>query len=782
MMKYCGTHGREAEPSLSPTVAMTFIDTLFETPIAAGLSAVVLFAIGLLVKQNRGRRWVLSLSLLLYLRYMVWRALYTLPTEDLASMVIGGTVYLAELYGLCQFFFFTYQSWSPTDRQPAPITQYPTVDIMVTVVNEPLSLLRQTLIGCLGQDYPQDRFTVYVLDDGHRREARALATELGCVYLTRPDRPHHAKAGNLNHALRITDGDLIAVFDVDHVPARTFLKETVGFFDDPSVAIVQTPHHFYNPDIFQRNLRVGSQVMNEQALFFRSLQAGRDAHNSAFFAGSGGLLRRTPLEDIGGFQTQTITEDIHTSMSLHAQGYKSCYLNHVLSAGLMPETFEGYLKQRKRWAMGCIQMLLRDNPLTRRGLTFAQRLDYLGSSFYFFFGLPRVTCLVAPLASLLFHTPPLHADITLLTLHFFSFYIASALAMRPVTRGSRNPFWSDVYEIAMCFALSAVALKALAAPRKERAFEVTPKGQRVKKNTSAELTLAWPHLLTFGLLLGGVALGLRDFWHGTGDAGLPVSLFWGTANLILLTIAMFVASEQPQGRQAFRLNRDFVGELFMDGSSIPARILNINESGAALCMEHPVFTAQHTVTLLLTSSQGTIVRLSGRLMRQERLPSGDVIAGVQFVELDNPTTEVLVDKIFGDPAPWEESYRIQPGIAGSARSLLQALAAPWKSFTWEQRRMPRIPHETSCRLRTPTGSLAGTMEDMSFMGVRVRFPSTPNASLVGSRLELPRVTLKVNPVSMTRRYRKTYIHFAVEHIERGEHHWRAWHQTEWSKR
>lgn len=760
---------------------MTFIDTLFGTPIAAGLSGVALFAIGLLVKQNRGRRWVLGLSLLLYLRYIVWRALYTLPTDDLSSMIIGGTVYLAELYGLSQFLFFTYQSWSPTDRHPVPITTYPTVDIMVTVVNEPLSLLRQSLIGCLRQDYPRDRFTVYVLDDGHRLEAKTLAAELGCGYLTRPDSPRHAKAGNLNHALRMTDGELIAVFDVDHVPARTFLKETVGFFDDPNVAIVQTPHHFYNPDIFQRNLRVGNQVMNEQALFFRSLQAGRDTHNSAFFAGSGGLLRRKPLEDIGGFQTQTITEDIHTSMNLHAKGYKSCYLNRVLSAGLMPETFEGYLKQRKRWAMGCIQVLLRDNPLTKRGLTFAQRLDYLGSIFYFFFGLPRVICLVAPLASLLFHTAPLHADITLLTLHFFPFYIASALAMRPVTRGSRNPFWSDIYELAMCFALSAVALKALAAPRKERAFEVTPKGQRVKKNTSAELTLAWPHLVTFGLLIGGLVLGIQDLWHGTGDAGLPVSLCWGTANLILLTIAMFVASEQPQGRQAFRLSRDFVGELFMDGSSTPVRILNLNESGAALSLEHPVFTAQHTVRLLLTSSQGTIVRLSGRLMRQERTPSGDVIAGVQFVELDDPTAEVLVDKMFGDPASWEESYRIQPGIAGSVRSLLHALASPWKSFTWEQRRMPRVAYETSCRLRTPTVSLAGTLEDMSFTGVRVRVPSIPSESLAGSHLVLPLVTLKVSPVSMTRRHLKTCIHFTVESIERGEHHWRALHTTEWKR-
>ncbi|NGZ95040.1 MAG: hypothetical protein CV089_02705 [Nitrospira sp. WS110] len=760
---------------------MTLFDTFFDTPVAAGVSALVLLAIGLLLKKEQGRRWVLSLSLLLYIRYMVWRVLYTLPTEDTSSMVVGWIVYLAELYGLCQFCFFTYQSWSPTNRQPAPITTYTTVDIMVTVVDEPLSLLRQTLVGCLAQEYPKDRFNVYVLDDGHRLEAKKLATTLGCGYLRRPDRPRHAKAGNLNHALRLTDGDLIAVFDVDHVPARTFLKETVGFFDDPTVAIVQTPHHFYNPDIFQRNLRVGELVKNEQALFFRSLQAGRDSHNSAFFAGSGGLFRRQPLEEIGGFQTQTITEDIHTSMNLHAKGYRSCYLNRVLSAGLMPETFEGYLKQRKRWAMGCIQVLLRDNPLTKRGLTWAQRLDYFGSIFYFFFGPPRLLCLIAPLSSLLFHTPPIHADVLLLGVHFFSFYIASALVMRPVSQGSRNPFWSDIYEIAMCFALSAVALKALVAPRKERAFEVTPKGQRIRKNTSAELNLAWPHLITFGLLVVGLVLGIQNLRHGTGDPGLPVSLFWGSVNLLLLTIAMFVASEQAQGRRAFRLNRDFVSELFMDDTSVVARILNINEHGAALLLEQPVFTAQGTMSLLLTSSQGTIVRLPSRIVRQERLPSGGVGAGLQFIELDDTIREMLLDKIFGDPAPWEESYRFQPGIASSLRSLLYALTAPWRSFNWERRRMLRVSHESSCRLSTPTSFLPGKLEDMSFTGVSVHFPLTPNGSFAGALLELPCTTLKVSPVSVVHGLRTTSVRFRVESIERGEEHWRELHEKRWRR-
>lgn len=758
---------------------MTYVDTFFSTPMAFGLSGLVLFVIGLLLKQNRGRRWVLVLSLFLYARYMLWRLLYTIPTEEPAGLVIGSIVYMAELYGLCQFCFFTYQSWSPTERQPAPVTTYPTVDIMVTVVDEPLSILRQTLIGCLSQDYPKDRFKVYVLDDGHRPESRKLAAALGCEYIARPDRPRHAKAGNLNHALRLSDGEVVAVFDVDHIPARSFLKDTVGFFDDPKVAIVQTPHHFYNPDVFQRNLRVGERVKNEQALFFRALQAGRDSHNSAFFAGSGGLFRRKPLVQIGGFQTQTITEDIHTSMNLHARGYKSCYLNKVLSAGLMPETFEGYLKQRKRWAMGCIQVLLRDNPLTKRGLTFAQRIDYFGSIFYFFFGLPRLICLIAPLSSLLFSTPPLTADVLSLSNYFFSFFLASALVMRPVSRGSRNPFWSDVYEIAMCFALSLVALKALAAPRKERPFEITPKGQRVKKNTSTELSLAWPHLVTFGLLTVGLTLGTRQWWLGQGDPGLPVSLWWGGINLLLLTVAMFVASEQTQGRQGFRLERDFAGGLFVNGEDVPARITDLNEQGAGVTVPQPLLTLQHSVSLALTSSRGTLVKVTAHVVRQEPLPSGEVKVGLQFDELDEDTRKVLVDKIYGDSDPWEDTYRFQPGIGSSLQSLARALTVPWRPLQWNRRSMIRFAGGTLCHVKAPSAVLKGRIEDMSFSGVSALLKGSPPGSLVGSLLQLPGVTLKVIPVAMIRKRKKTLVRFRVESIESGEERWRAMHQARW---
>ena len=768
---------------LNPVKAVEIVlEAFFSTPVAFGISGLVLFVIGVLTKYPRGRRWMLGLSLFLYLRYLIWRLLYTLPTDDWASIVVGWTVFLAELYGLCQFAFFTYQSWSPLERTPVPLSVYPTVptvDIMVTVVNEPLEILSQTLVGCLAQDYPKDRFRVFVLDDGHRPEAQALAESLGCGYLRRPDRPRHAKAGNLNHALRQTEGQLVAVFDVDHVPTRNFLKDTVGFFIDPQVAIVQTPHHFYNPDIYQRNLRVGDAVKNEQCLFFRSLQTGRDAHNSAFFAGSGGLFRRGPLEEIGGFQTATITEDIHTSLTLHAKGYTSCYLNRVLSAGLMPETFEGYLKQRKRWAMGCIQVLQHDNPLTKRGLTLAQRIDYFGSIFYFFFGLPRLICLVAPLSSLLFQTPPLKANAWALMAYFMSFYLASCLIMRPVSKGSRNPFWSDIYEIAMCFSLSAVAIKTLATPRRERPFEVTPKGQQVQKNTATEFALAWPLLLTFGLLIVGLIWGIQRVRQGTGDPGLPVSLFWGSVNLLLVIVALFVASEQPQARHRFRLNRMYAGKLLVNRDTIPVRVRNISEHGTALTLPRPVFTQGTAVTLLLATPRNGMLPLRGHLVRQSLLPSGQIDAGIRFTDLSPLLRQHLTEKMFGDSTAWHDDDRNQPGLASSLRALWQALSAPWRPYTWDQRRMIRLRTHAPCRLIASGQTFTGRLTDMSMTGVSAVFRHASSRTLSGGVLELPQVTLHVRPVSIVRRWSGTIVRFQVTRVAQGEQRWREWHHHEW---
>lgn len=765
---------------LHDTVPMDWLDHFYSLPSTLSICLGGLLVIGLLSDSTRSRQIVLGLSMLLYLRYMIWRGAYTLPTETLAAVIVGWTVYLAEVYGLLQYGFFAVQAWSPTERTPPPLSSHPTVDIMVTVVDEPLDILKRTLIACLHQDYPKDRVMVCVLDDGGRKEVRALAAALGCQYFCRPDRPRHAKAGNLNYALRHTNHEFVAVLDVDHVPVRTFLSDTVGFFDVPKVAFVQTAHHFYNPDIFQRNLRLEGELRNEQALFFRVLQAGRDAHGSAFFAGSGGIFRRRALDDIGGFQTQTVSEDLHTSLVLHARGYESRYLNKVLSVGLMPDTFEGYLRQRTRWAIGSMQTLLHDNPLTIQGLTFRQRIDYTGSIFYFFFGIPRVICLVAPLATLLFNIPAIHAEVWELCLNFFSFYLGSAFAMRPISRGTRNAFWSDVYEIAMCFAVSRAVLQTLVRPRKERPFEVTPKGQLVAQSPRSTLTHVWPHIVLLGLLFFGTLLG---FWHWTQGQTIPgfgVSLFWACVNLFMLVVAVLVANEQSQIRRLFRLHRTAEAELRAGGHSLPATTVDISEHGVAVKVHHPIFSELDSATVLMSDFAGHQLELSGRIVRQEPSASGDLLVAIQFSELKDDVLQKLLITIFGESAQWNgTSSGVAPTATNSLLALIQAIIRPWAPLLSKRRQMPRMPIHVPCTIGILPHTLQGTTLNISYNGVAALFPSHPPNSLAGSILDIKGIQLKVEPVRISTHNNQTLIQFRVRHIESGESQWRDLHSSHW---
>ena len=243
---------------------------------------------------------------------------------------------------------------------------------------------------------------MHILDDGRREEFRKFAAEAGCHYITRADNVH-AKAGNINNALPKTHGEYVAIFDCDHVPTRSFLQITMGWFlKDHRLAMVQTPHHFYSPDPFERNLKQFHKIPNEGELFYGLVQDGNDLWNSAFFCGSCAVLRRSALEEIGGIAEETVTEDAHTSLRMQFHGWNTAYLNIPQAAGLATESLSSHVGQRIRWARGMVQILRVDNPLTRPGLKFSQRICYFNAMIHFLYAVPRLIFLVSPLVYLLF--------------------------------------------------------------------------------------------------------------------------------------------------------------------------------------------------------------------------------------------------------------------------------------------------------------------------------------------------------------------------------------------
>lgn len=673
-------------------------------------------------EKDPGRYWwpAALLAFIIGVWYLYWRLTATFNTEDNTARWISIIVYVAEVYGILAFTLFFLQVRKGPARISPTIESYPTVDVFVTIYNESVEVLYRTLVCCQAMEYPEDKKKVYILDDGNRKEVKDLAERLNCAYLSRPTH-EFAKAGNVNYGLAHSSGDIIAIFDCDHIPVRTFLTETVGYFKDPEVAIVQTPHYFYNPDSFQRNLRLEKELANEQDLFFRIIEPGRDYYNSSFFAGSSGLFRRKALTEIDGIQTITITEDLHTSMVLHARGHKSVYVPRILAAGLAPESFEGYLKQRKRWTRGGLQVFLLDNPLIKRGLTLWQRIQYFAAVYYFFHGIPRLIYLAAPLAFLLFGYAPLRSGMGSLAAHFVPYYVTSLIAFHLVSKRTRNPFWSDVYETAMAFSITATAFATFFNPGNIK-FHVTPKGLH-KAVSKFNLHLVFPHVILLCLLLAGVGTAFYKLF--TTNQAYPdafrISIFWGIYNIILLVAAISTASERKEIRLSPRLKRMIPGEIHFSNTRIPFITSDISEGGISIMLSSPQTTIPLFVKIHLSGDDGERVSLTGMVMRNDILNQGEMVSvGLHFMKVSEENRQSIIRMMFSSPDTWSSPPKASAGLS---LSFLTMVISPVRLFLHEKvfhRYYPRIKKEIPCEIIKNGTVNKGTIEDISYTGVRAK--------------------------------------------------------------
>src|SRR5215471_12383578 len=477
-------------------IGLPFLYSALVVPLSPWEQAQVsmaMIALALLAGFNRFMRpLIIFLSCFASMRYSYWRVSSTISLDTRADAVVSLVLLAAEIYGLVILFLGYFQTIEVEERIPPLPQTVRTVDIFIPTYNESVDIVRRTVIGAQTIDYPSK--TVYVLDDGHRPAIQSMVESLGARYLTRPDH-YHAKAGNLNHALRHTSGELIAIFDADHVPVRGFLSKTVGFFEDARIALVQTAQHFFNPDPFERNLGLTGKIPPEQHFFYHVIQPGNDFWNSAFFCGSCAVVRRSALEEIGGFKMQTVTEDAHTSMELHSQGYISVYVPIALAAGLATETYRAHVQQRMRWARGMAQILRTDCPLLKKGLTAPQRLNYFNAMLHFFFGVPRLIMILAPLSFLLFGFHPLKGDVAAVMAYILPHVGLSIIANSIISTNHRHSFYAGVYEVSIAPYTAAVTLLALVNPRLGK-FNVTDKGTNLEA-ARFDYRTSWP---TLGLL------------------------------------------------------------------------------------------------------------------------------------------------------------------------------------------------------------------------------------------------------------------------------------------
>ena len=299
------------------------------------LQGQILFSLGsfgaaLLLSKTPGRLSTLAmivLSISASSRYIYWRFTDTIGFTHWMDAALGYGLVLAELYAFAVLLIGYFQTAWPLQRRPVPmptdVSTWPSVDVFIPTYNEPLEVVRQTVFSAMSLDWPADRLHVYVLDDGRRTEFREFCEELGVGYLIR-DNNHHAKAGNINAALKVTHSEYIAIFDCDHIPTRSFLQVCMGwFFKDTNLVMLQTPHVFFSPDPFERNLDTFHRMPNEGELFYGIVQDGNDLWNASFFCGSCAIIRRKELLEVGGIAVETVTEDAHTALKLSRLGYNT---------------------------------------------------------------------------------------------------------------------------------------------------------------------------------------------------------------------------------------------------------------------------------------------------------------------------------------------------------------------------------------------------------------------------------------------------------------------------
>ncbi|MEG4200620.1 glycosyltransferase family 2 protein [Microcoleus sp. Pol12A5] len=551
--------------------------------------------------QKWSRAVVVAIVLALTIRYVLWRSLATLNLTDPLNGIFSLGLFFLEMLLVFNTSIQLYLMLRMKDRRREADRMAvaveagnftPTVDIFIPTYNEPAFILRRTVIGCQALDYANKK--VYLLDDTKRHEIKLLAKELGCEYITRPDNIH-AKAGNINHATALTNGELIVVFDADFIPTKNFLTRTVGFFQNPEIALVQTPQSFYNHDPISRNLGLENVLAPEEEIFYRQIEIIKDSADSVVCCGTSFVVRRSALEAAGGLVTDSICEDYFTGIRLSATGYRLVYLDEKLSAGLAAENIEAHLNQRLRWARGTLQAFFIDsNPLTIRGLTFVQRLSHLEGLLHWFTSLTKVLYLLIPLGYSFFDIIPLRASARELLYFFLPYYLVQLTVFSWLNRRSGSALLSDIYSFVQCIPLAVTVVSSMLNPF-GKGFQVTPKGM-ASDRFHFNWNLGWPLIVLFAAtafsLWHNLNINLVKNWDTVQSIsesthlskGISLGWIWSAYNLLMMGIALLILVDipKPDIYEWFNLRR--VVQLNIGGQTFWGITTVISESGAEVAL------------------------------------------------------------------------------------------------------------------------------------------------------------------------------------------------------
>ena len=458
--------------------------------------------------NNKNVKLLIIVDIIISTIYILWRGTVIPTNLGIVSFILGLILFVCEFIGFMnfmnfQFIFFGKYKIIRKDLSVYNLDEAPLVDVLICTYNESLQLLEKTIIASTQMAYPKNKFKVYVCDDGRRDELKSLCKKYGVNYITREDN-QGAKAGNINNALKYIKGDLFLVLDADMIPKKEFLQKTIGYFEDENLAFVQTPQCYYNKDMYQSNLK--KYIPNEQDFFMRDVQEARAYRGAVLHVGTNAVFRRKFIDEIGGYPTCSITEDMAVGMLLQAKGYDSIFINKVLVLGLSASTFGELVKQRDRWCRGNIQVFKHYNPFILKGLTPAQRICYVDGVLYWFSNLIKMFYIIVPI---LFLSTGIHfvesgfAELLNMTIPYI---LVQIFIFRILSPKSRRYMWTHYYEMAMAPHLSLSIIKEMFGF--EVNFNVTSKDIEIDRGYY-EYDVVKPHLLILILGLLSLFIGLK---------------------------------------------------------------------------------------------------------------------------------------------------------------------------------------------------------------------------------------------------------------------------------
>lgn len=664
----------------------------------AGALLAGLFFFRFLKRSPTVRVVFLCFALFIVLRYLFWRTFQTLEFYDWVSFTIAIILFLAEVYGILIFLLGSFVNVRPFERQPAPLPpeeSLPTIDVLIPSYNESEEILEVTLMAALQMRYPADKKRVYLLDDGGtaqkcttgndaareqaltRRESLfRLCQRLGCQYVTR-ERNQHAKAGNINDAMKKTHGDLLLILDADHVPTENFLENTVGLFaQDEKLFLVQTPHFFVNPDPIEKNLNTFYSAPSENEMFYRVVQQGLDYWNSSFFCGSGALLRRSMVEAQGGMSGQTITEDAETALSLHGRGYNSAFISEPMLSGLQPETMGGFIGQRIRWATGMVQIFLLKRPLFMRGLSVPQRLCYANSCMFWFFPFARLVFLLAPVAFLVFGLKIYAANWQTFTAYAIPHLVAVMTVSSYLYGRVRRSFVSELYELIQSVYCLPAIVKTMFRPRAP-AFKVTPKGEYLNRTFISPL--AFPFYVLFVVNITALVFGaIRYFTVTEQTTATLITMGFGFFNTVILLAAIGALLERRQRRATPRMPVNMEAKLLLGEEKYDCRIVDVSLGGVRMLLkptdERDVQRADEGVLQVFAPGRKAQFHfnLDLRILRYDE-DSEMLSLGAEFNHRDLEERKAKVRFVTGSSTRWmafQKNRECRLGVLGSFLYLL----------------------------------------------------------------------------------------------------------------